>query len=192
MTAHSLLYTLTQDWEVRMKVSDVMTIKVHSISPQTPVRDIWKAIFKEKLNALPVIDAKKKLVGIISKDDLLHKLYPEYSEFIDDFTSAMDYEKMEQRMKDILSYTAKDVMSTRVIFARHDTPALRALSRMIARNVNQLPVISVEETVIGMITKGDVFYALFKNQTGTEKNDTGEQKKELKSIPKKRSYAKKR
>jgi CBS domain-containing protein len=39
---------------------------------------------------------------------------------------------------------------------------MRALSRMIVRNLAQLPVLDEKDRVVGVVTKGDIFYALFK------------------------------
>ncbi|OGG02396.1 hypothetical protein A2Z33_05025 [Candidatus Gottesmanbacteria bacterium RBG_16_52_11] len=150
-----------------MNVSDVMSKSVTTAPPTMKLKEVWKLIFSKNINALPVIDANKKLVGIVTKDDLLSKLYPDYDEFIADFASASDFEAMENKLQEILTSTARDVMNKRVVFTRVDTPALRALSRMIARHVNQLPVLGEGDRVIGMVTKGDIFRALFQQKFAT-------------------------
>ena len=42
-------------------------------------------------------------------------------------------------------------------FSRESTLVMRALSRMIVRHVDQLPVLNDEDEVVGVITKGDIF-----------------------------------
>ena len=69
---------------------------------------------------------------------------------------------MEMSIRQLSTKKAKDVMNKRVVFTRKDTEIMRALSRMIVRQVDQLPVIDEAEKVVGMITKGDIFYALAK------------------------------
>lgn len=144
-----------------MKVGDVMSQTPTTTSPGVKLRDLWQLIFKKNVNALPVVDPRNRLIGIVTKDDLLQKIYPEYGEFITDFESARDLDALEDKLRNITKSTARDIMCRRVIFTRLETPALRALSRMITRHVNQLPVLSSEEKVIGMVTKGDIFRALF-------------------------------
>lgn len=148
-----------------MKVLDIMSDAVVTATPKTPLDTVWKILFQNKVNALPVVDDKKKLVGIITKEDLLKKLYPDYIDLVEDFTRASDFEEMEKKMSNLSDYTAEQVMNTRVIFTRSDTFIMRALSRMIARRVNQLPVLDDEDRVVGMVTKGDIFYALFKKHS---------------------------
>lgn len=153
-----------------MKVRDIMSSNITTVWFDTPYKDVWRAIFRRHVNALPVIDKKKKLIGIITKDDLLKTLYADYGQLIDEFSSVADFETMEQKVKELSSLVAKDVMCRRVIYAREDTPIMRVLSRMIVRNVNQLPVLSREnDFVVGMITKGDIFYALVKRQLSRTK-----------------------
>lgn len=145
-----------------MKVRDVMSTKITTVDPETPFREQWRTIFKGKINAVPVVDKGKKLLGIIAKEDLLKSLYPGYDELFDNYTSSLDSEKMEEKIHDVVSLKAKDVMCRRVVYTHADTPIMRALSRMIVRRLNQLPVVSSSGRLIGMVTKGDIFYALFK------------------------------
>lgn len=147
-----------------MKVSDVMSNRVVTLSPQDSYKAIWSTFFTYKINAVPVVDKQHKLLGIITKEDLLKSLYPNYLDLVDDFSKASDFDDMEEHVKDLAHVTAKELMNSRVVFTRVDTPAMRALSRMIAQRLNQLPVLSEDDQVVGMVTKGDVFKGLFKNQ----------------------------
>ena len=145
-----------------MKVSEVMSRKTVTVTPKTELKELWKAIFKLHIHALPVVDGKKRLVGIVVEKDLLKPLYSNYEQFIEDFISVDAFEEMEDKIVDVAKLHAEDVMCKRVIFTREDTPLMRSLSRMIVRNVNQLPVLDKNNMIVGMVTKGDIFDALFR------------------------------
>lgn len=145
-----------------MKVRDVMSRKTITVDGDTTLRQLWKTIFKSHVNAVPVVDKKQKLLGIITKDDILKLLYPDYEDLIEDFFSVSDFEEMENRIVALGRNRARDIMNKRSVFAREDCPIMRALSRMIVRNLNQLPVVSESDRLVGMVTKSDIFYALFK------------------------------
>ncbi len=146
-----------------MIVSDVMSKKITLVKPDTSLRELWKTIFIHRINAVPVVDGKLKLVGIISKENVLKLLYPNYEDMLEDLFTTRDFVAMEERIHELNVKKAKDIMDQRVVFTHEDTPIMRALSRMIARRLNQLPVISrKDDTVVGMVTKGDIFRALFK------------------------------
>lgn len=146
-----------------MKVKELMSKKVISVFPNASLSSIWKIIFKKNIHGLPVVDKNNTLVGIIAEEDLLAKLYPSYEEYMDDFRSASNFEEMEEKIGEIKRLKAEDVMNKRIYLTRPETPILRALSKMIVRQVRQLPVIDEQRKLIGIVTKGDVFDFLFKN-----------------------------
>jgi CBS domain-containing protein len=111
---------------------------------------------------LPVVDKNFKLLGIITREDLLRPLYPQYQDVFEYLETSTDFEALEDRVQDMELLIAKDLMSKTVVFTRADTLIMRVLSRMIVRNVDQLPVLTSEDKVIGVVTKGDIFYTLFK------------------------------
>jgi len=51
-------------------VEEIMTKKVISVAPDTPVEEIAKLLAKKKIKRVPVID-KGKLVGIVSRADIV-------------------------------------------------------------------------------------------------------------------------
>lgn len=145
-----------------MNVSAVMSRSIFTAYPDSRVKELWKLLFVKHVNAIPVIDKKRRLLGIVTKEDILRSLYPDYQEYFQDVTSIRDFEEMEDEVTGIGNKKASDIMCKKVIFTRGDTPIMRVLSRMIVRSLNQLPVLSEKDEVIGMVTKGDIFYALFK------------------------------
>jgi CBS domain-containing protein len=56
-----------------MKVSDVMTRKVVSISPSAKISEAIKLMLKHKISGLPVVDGKGRPVGILTEGDLLRR-----------------------------------------------------------------------------------------------------------------------
>lgn len=143
-----------------MKVRDAMSRRIVVASPSTGFPELWKKIFSHHITSIPIVDSVKHLVGIVTREDLLKILYPTYHDLVLDFTAIPDFEEMEGSIRQLSAKKAKDVMDRRIIFAREDTEIMRALSRMIVRKVHQLPVLDSSDKLIGMITKGDIFYAL--------------------------------
>jgi CBS domain-containing protein len=56
-----------------MKVSDVMTKRVLSISPETSVFIAIRLMLKHHISGAPVIDNRGKLAGILTEGDLLRR-----------------------------------------------------------------------------------------------------------------------
>lgn len=54
-----------------VKVGDIMTTEVETIRPDEEVRDAIKKMVSRGVNRLPVIDADRKVIGIITRGDIL-------------------------------------------------------------------------------------------------------------------------
>lgn len=134
-----------------------------AVMPSSPFRDIWKSIFKKKIHALPVVDKKKKIVGIVTREELLEKLFPDYKDLFASSDEFPDFEDMERNVAELSNLTAADLMRTHVVFAHEDTPVMRALSRLIVRRINQMPVVTKKGMMVGMVTKGDIFLCIVQN-----------------------------
>ncbi len=104
------------------------------------------------------------MVGIISDKDILSKLYPSYEEVISDFVHARRFEDMEDRLGELAGFKAKDIMTTTIYLTYPERPIMKALSKMLLRNIRQMPVVeeNQDNILIGMISRSDVFRALYK------------------------------
>ncbi len=153
-----------------MIVSEIMSRDVVTVTPDSSYRDLCKKIFASHIHTLPVVDAKDRLIGIVTRKDILERLYPKYQDVFEYLETPQDFEAMEERFKDMAPLRARDIMCRTVIFARETTLIMRALSRMIVRHVDQLPILNDDDQVVGMITKGDIFYSLFRKNFGGPKN----------------------
>jgi CBS domain-containing protein len=60
-----------------MLVQDVMTAKPITISPEASLSDAAQVMLEKRVNRLPVIDTEQKLVGIITRHDLVSALKPQ-------------------------------------------------------------------------------------------------------------------
>lgn len=142
-----------------MKVVDVMSRQVQSVSVHASVRDIAHLIFECGINGVPVCKGKK-LVGFITERDILAKFYPSMQEYVEDFVHASDFEAMEEKVSEILHLTAEKIMSRNLITVTADTPLLRAQSLMSVHKVGRLPVVDEKDNLVGIISKGDIFRAI--------------------------------
>lgn len=61
------LYQLDED----VRVEQVMTRDVHCVRPETPLAEVVDTFLERKFGAVPVLDDKHRLVGILTQHDLL-------------------------------------------------------------------------------------------------------------------------
>lgn len=147
--------------KVKTKVKEIMRVHFVSATPEASFARIWEVLKTNHIHGLPIVNRRKKLVGIITEADLLRKLYPSYTEYIEDFRQASVPKIIEEKIGSLKKLQAKDIMNRKVHLAYPNDLIVRALSKMILRQVGQLPVIDYEENLLGVISKGDIFDHLF-------------------------------
>jgi CBS domain-containing protein len=56
------------------KVEDIMTVKVKTVKENTPVSEVANIMVKYSINRVPVLDRKGKIVGIITRADIVKSM----------------------------------------------------------------------------------------------------------------------
>jgi CBS domain-containing protein len=143
-----------------MKVSDVMTRRVISASPQSSVVEAAKLMLKHHISGLPVIDDSRKLVGIITEGDLLHR--PETgtelkrSRWLDAI-----FGPDEGAARYVRSHGVKvhEVMTPDPVTTTPNTSLENLVRSMESHNVKRLPVIS-RGKVVGIVSRANLVRAL--------------------------------
>ena len=127
-----------------MLVRDVMTSNVVTIPSDTPVLEAERILEFHKFERLPVVD-KGKLVGLVTKDDLL-KAEP---------SSATTLSRGE--LLYLLSkLTVKEIMKKNVVTVPPDIPIEQATAIAQKNRVGCLPVVEGDR-VVGILTTNDIF-----------------------------------
>lgn len=142
-----------------MKVADIMSRHVDSVSENTKVEKLSILIFGRGINGVPVC-RNRKVVGFVTERDILSKFYPSVQEYVEDPFRSSDFEGMETKVRDIFEMSAEQIMSKNPVTVTSETPLLRAQSLMFIEKVGRLPVVDGKGNLVGIIAKGDVFRAL--------------------------------
>lgn len=147
-----------------MKVKDLMSRNAISAGPSAPYRKIWRIIFEKGVSGIPIVDNKNTLLGIISEEDLIEKLYPSYEDYILD-PSSYDLADLEGSVKKASKFKASEIMSRNVYTTTEETPIMKAASTMLIHKVSCLPVVretGKSKRVVGIICKGDIFGQMYR------------------------------
>ncbi|MCL4798867.1 MAG: CBS domain-containing protein [Burkholderiales bacterium] len=144
-----------------MRAKDVMSTRVTSVSPETPVREIAALLRRERISAVPVIE-HGRLVGLVSEADLLrrHELGTERSHgagarllrFIAADPSPDDYVKSH-------ATRARHVMTRGVVSVAEETPLAEIVRLLESRRIRRVPVVR-DGRVVGIVSRADIVRAL--------------------------------
>lgn len=131
-----------------MFVQNRMSSPAITVSPDTPFQEALRLMREHKFRRLPVVNAEKKLVGIVSERDLLHAApSPATSLSVWEMNYLLSKLKVEQ------------LMIGRVVTVTPGTPLEEAAQLMVENKIGGLPVVDVGRHVLGVITETDIFKA---------------------------------
>jgi len=138
-----------------MQAQDVMTTKVVTVAPDTPVTEIAKVLLEREISAVPVVSDDRQLVGIVSEGDLTHGLGQEGAKrswWLDLLASPQTKAEAYLRGQGRLAW---DVMTRSVVSVAPDT-ALPEIARLLeARRIKRVPVLRDGE-LVGIVSRADL------------------------------------
>jgi CBS domain-containing protein len=145
-----------------LKVKEVMTKKLITVTPDTPVREIAELMLKHKIGGVPVVEGEK-LVGIITEEDLIMKNvklhFPTYIQLLDAVIYLESLKKYEEELRKAVGAIARDVMTKDPITISPEATLEEAATLMVERGISRLPVVE-NDRLVGIITKRDVLKAI--------------------------------
>jgi len=143
-----------------MKVRDVMSVIVLTVKPETTVHEIARLLVKSRISAVPVVDEKNGLVGIVSEGDLMRRTEIDtvgsrswwLRTFGNGATLAADYAKAR-------GLRARDVMTGEVITIDKDASLAEAATRLESNRIKRMPV-TRDGSIVGIISRANLVQAL--------------------------------
>jgi CBS domain-containing protein len=135
----------------QLTVGDLMTDEPRVTAPDTPLRDAAAAMVQAGLGALPVVDAERRLVGLLADRDLLRDLLTSV-----EFGSRVA--KAQPRSTD-RRRNVRDVMTRQVLCVAPEQPLAEVVSLMVNKDVERLPVVRHGQ-LVGFLTRGDILRQL--------------------------------
>lgn len=143
-----------------MLVMHAMTPTVISVLPSQSVLDAVRKMLDYSISGLPVIDADKNLVGIVSEGDLLRRTElgteRKHNRWINFLFGPG---KLAQEFVHAHGRTVAEIMTPDPVTVEEYTPLDEAAALMEKRRVHRLPVVR-RQKMIGMLTRSDLMKAV--------------------------------
>jgi CBS-domain-containing membrane protein len=135
------------------KVKDVMTAEVAYVSKDTPYKELVQLLATQRVSAVPVVDDRRHVVGIVSEADLLLKQQEPANHF-----QRFLLEGKQRRLERAKAKgaTAAELMTRPVITVSPDTGVAEAARLLRKHLVKRLPVVDPLGRLVGIISRADV------------------------------------
>ena len=146
-----------------LKVKDIMTRDVKTVSPETEITQAAKLLLSERINGVPVINKAGELVGILCQSDLIaqQKSIPIPSLFtlLDGYIPLTLLTRLDKEVEKIAAITVKNAMTPDPITVDSDTDIEKVAFLMVEKNYHTLPVVD-SGRLVGIVGKEDVLRIL--------------------------------
>ena len=158
----------------KLKVRDLMTTQLVTLQPTDTVKKAAIKFAVDNISGAPVVDNRNHLLGILSENDILNTIL-KYQIALDDenhdsvmLTYSMDSptetdDILKKVSEEISNLEVSAIMTRTVLTTTPDTTIMEVLRAMIEMKVNRVPVVE-KGVVIGIISRGDIIFALYKRK----------------------------
>ena len=133
----------------RLQVGDAMTRDVVTVTVDIPFKQIEQLMDEHHISAIPVVDADRAVVGIVSEADLLLK-----TEAGGEEPGGWTSDARERRAK-AHAQTAAGLMSSPAVSVAPNVPLAAAARLMRKQSVKRLPVVE-DGRLVGIVSRADV------------------------------------
>ncbi|MGO9674086.1 MAG: CBS domain-containing protein [Methylocella sp.] len=149
-----------------MNASDVMVREVATVGPDDDIATAVRLLVGHDISAVPVVDADRHVLGMLSEADLLHReedgTLKRGQWWVEALTPssalALDYAKSHGRR-------VAEVMSDKVISAREETPLSEIANILEKHRIKRVPILK-DGKLVGIVSRSNLIQALASAEAG--------------------------
>ncbi len=124
------------------KAQDIMHTQLISVTPDTSLKECIQILIKNDISGLPVVDRTKRLVGIVTEEDLMLTWH---------YFNRMN---TNIAIKDCHVHGAPLIIE-RVITASENTPLGEIIKTLLYKRIKRIPIVK-EGRLIGIVSRRDI------------------------------------
>jgi CBS domain-containing protein len=146
-------------------VRDIMTIDVLTFRPDDKVGDAVDTLVRRDIGGAPVIDDQRRVVGILSDDDLIVQETQLHLPTVFALLNEVgmwpaSVRRFEQQLRKAVALTVEEVMTKDAVTCAPEDTIEDAATLLHTRHLRRLPVVSRDGTLVGILARGDILRLL--------------------------------
>lgn len=142
---------------------DIMTKDVITIQEDMTVEELGRIFIEKRISGAPVLDSNKKMVGVVTENDLVRKNsrlhIPTIVRIFDAFV-PLGTGRVEEEIRRISASTVSEICTRTVVTASPDMTLQDISSLMFEKGVHLIPVLE-SGAIVGIIGKIDIIRGMF-------------------------------
>jgi CBS domain-containing protein len=136
----------------RWRVRDVMTAPAVSVTEHTTYKQVARLLSEHRLSALPVLSRGRRVIGVVSEADLLHKQERHHSARPD----GMSWRLHRKAAAKAEARNAGQLMTSPAVTIHPDAPIGSAARLLNSHHLRRLPVVDPDGHLLGIVSRRDL------------------------------------
>lgn len=153
-----------------MKVSEVMTEEVITVSTSDSVEQCARLLQEHNISGLPVLDESGRVAGMVTEGDLIRRASrvkaPGYLEILGGLIYLGSPKKFVEELQRAMSLEAGQLMSRDVFTVKPEDDIEVAATLMVEKMISRLPVVDDKGKLVGIISRRDIMGSLYRDGAG--------------------------
>lgn len=140
-----------------MRVDELMTRTVVTVAPETPLKEVAALLVAHRISGMPVCEDDGTVVGVVSERDILYKELGRAERGggpLAWFATGPASAAVRANAR-----TAGETMSSPPLTIEPSRLVSTAARTMVEQDVNRLPVVDRDGTLVGIVTRADLVRA---------------------------------
>ncbi|MES2016605.1 MAG: CBS domain-containing protein [Pseudomonadota bacterium] len=143
----------------QIRCRDIMSTRIATVEFGTPLDEAWRLLYTHEVNALPVLDRYRHVIGIISLVDFLKA------------AQLNQPARLRERLLAFLQPNGKvhsdkaevvgQIMTAHVLTVSDQMHIVALVGQLSDRGMHHVPIVDQRNKLCGMVTQSDLIAALF-------------------------------
>lgn len=141
-----------------VRARDIMTTKVVSIAPSTPVSEVGELLVRYRISAVPVVNASGEIIGVVSESDIIHQELhrePELRARLEGMIMPAD-----AKGSDSSGDTAAAIMTSPAITVREEAVLRELITTIADRKIKRVFIVDGGNHIKGVVSRIDIVRAI--------------------------------
>lgn len=137
------------------RAKDIMVREVVTVSPQTTVRTAAHLLGRHNISGMPVVDADRRVLGILSEKDLLVVGMPKLAEFFGAQGFHATSDTIVDRLLGQEDILVGDIMNSDIVCVDENASVTEVAQLLVARNIRRAPVVR-DGKLVGIVSRANI------------------------------------
>jgi len=148
-----------------LTAKDIMSRTVHTVTEETDLKELAQRFVERNVNAMPVVDAAGRLVGMVSQNDLIEQDQPLHIPTVISLFDWVIYlespKAFDAEVRKVTARKVGEICSREPVTCTPDTPVDTIASLMVENKAHLIPVVD-GDTLVGVVARLDMIRSMGK------------------------------